>query len=157
MYLTFVSTLCKIKVLLNSLRKYMCTTKLLTILTQLSSLIVILTLLKPFLKLGNILLKKLFEKKRLVEDVPVRKYKKLETLSDGCSKCSNSNTLSFSISKSDPNPKSCTNTNANASVSISASANSSDKKIKENEKNKKPKIKITKKEIKQTLRNFKLD
>ncbi len=154
MYSSFISTIYKIRMLLNSLKKIICAEKLLVILTQLSGLIVVLTLLKPLIFFGKNLLRKIFGKKQLTHNEDTthnkinandkslshkidenRKYKKLETLTDSCSKCAYSSSSSSSSSDS---KKKCKST-------------SSEKKVK------KRKIKITKNKMKKTLRNYNLN
>ena len=157
MYSSFISTIYKIRMLLNSLKRIVCAEKLLLILTQLSGLIVVLTFLKPLIFFGKNLLKKIFGKKQIMHnddnthnklhlnDDSIthkidenRKYKKLETLTDSCSKCAYSS--SSSSSDSSDSKKKCKST-------------SSEK----NKKVKKQKVKISKNKIKKTLRNYNLN
>lgn len=163
MYLAFVSTLGKIKILLGMLKRYIETQKLLAILTQLTALISILTLLRPILTIGKMFLSRFFNKKTIKPDdkkeLPSRKYKKLETLSS-CSACENSS--SFSISDSNSNSSSNSSSKSNSKEN-----NVEPKKIvkqeqkshseKQHKKIKKNKIKITKKDMSEVLKHFKLD
>jgi len=138
MYLNYVGTVGKIKSLFSFLKKECNAKLLLIILSYITASIVVLTLIQPALKLGKFLFDKLFRRKQVVSSSN-RKYKKLNLISDSCSHC-----------------KSSSKCKSSSECKSSSGSSKSKCKPKEN-KVKKCKIKLSKKKIDKTLRQFKLD